>query len=577
MFSRYFQQELTQLRDLGEAFSRAHPAVAPMLSGAAADPDVERLLEGVAFLTALLREKIDDEFPEIVHDLIRLIWPHYLRPIPSATVIAFTPKPMVKQPMAIPRGVHVSSTPVEGTPCLFRTCFDVELHPLRLVEASFTEVAGRPPAIRLLLELRGMKPEDWQPGAVRLFLAGEYAAAADLYFHLSRRLRQVVVTPLEGGGACILPPACVRPVGFAPEEGLVPYPSNSFPGYRILQEYFILPEKFLFLDIAGWERWKDRGAGNRFEIVFELEGLPSPPPKIRKEHFVLSATPAVNIFPHDADPIRLDHHRAEYLVRPSGVNARHFQIYSLEEVVGLVQGTSRQRRYVPFEVFNPQPASDPAYHSAIRSSPVDAGFDTYLSVAYPPGSGMPVPETLSISLLCTNGTLPETLRVGDITLSTSSSPEFAEFRNIRPPTFNVLPPLGSNLLWRLLSHLSLNYMSLGKAENLRALLDLYLFPHTRDRSALTANRKRIEGIREVRLKAGNRLVSGMMMRGQTLELKLSQDHFAGQGDLFLFGCVLDYFLGVYASINSFTQFHVEEVLQGDRYQWPARLGDRFLI
>jgi type VI secretion system protein ImpG len=167
--------------------------------------------------------------------------------------------------------------------------------------------------------------------------------------------------------------------------------------------------------------------------------------------------------------------------------------------------------------------------------------------------------------------------VGDISLPTSSSPEFAEFENIRPPTINTLPPLGSNLLWRLLSHLSLNYVSLGKAENLRALLELYVFPESRDRTTVIANQKRIAGIQDIVVRASNRLVSGIMMRGQEIGLKLSQDHFASQGDLFVFGSVLDYYLGVSASMNTFTKLYVEEVLKGERYQWPARIGDRFLI
>jgi len=577
MLNRYFQEELVNLRDLGEAFSKAHPAVAPMLSGPTADPDVERLLEGVAFLTALLRQKLDDDFPEIVHDLIHLIWPHYLRPVPSTTIIAFTPKPTVKQPMVIPAGTQTASVRTEETTCLFKTCYDVELQPLELVDASFVEASGKPPAIRLVLELRGLKLADWQPERLRFFLAGTYGDAANLYLLLRRHLKQIVITPAERGSAVALAAENLKPVGFSPDEGLIPYPTHSFPGYRIVQEYLILPEKFFFLDLVGWEHWGNRGDGSRFEIRLELGPFSVPPPRIRKENFVLSATPAINVFPHEADPIRLDHQRAEYLVRPSGVDASHYQVYAVESVIGYVQGTAEERRYLPFEVFNPEPSTKPLYHTRVRRSPLGGNFDTYLSVAYPPDQGPPVSETLSIALLCTNGSLPETLRVGDICIPTSSSPEFAEFTNIRPPTTNVLPPLETNLLWRLLSHLSLNYVSLARADNLRALLKLYLFPETRDRTSLLANEKRIAGIEKVEAKGSNRLVSGIMMRGQEISLRLRQDHFASLGDLFLFGSMLDYFLGVYASMNTYTRLQAEEVQTGERYQWPARVGDRFLI
>jgi type VI secretion system protein ImpG len=322
MFNRYFQQEMSYLKDLAVDFSKAHPAVAPMLSGPTTDPDVERLLEGVGFLTALLRQKLDDEFPEIVHELIQLILPHYLRPIPSATVVAFNPKPALKQSMIIPAGIYVASVPVEGTTCLFKTCYDVEVHPLNLIEASFVEASGQPPAIKLLLELRGLKLSEWQPLTLRLFLAGDYGGAADLYFILREHLNQIVITPFDHARSLIVTPEYLKPVGFSSHESLIPYPTHAFPGYRIFQEYLTLPEKFLFLDLVGWERWQDRGDGSKFEISFEFEDLPFPPPRIKKENFLLSAAPAINIFPHETDPIRLDHRKTEYLVRPSGANAR---------------------------------------------------------------------------------------------------------------------------------------------------------------------------------------------------------------------------------------------------------------
>jgi type VI secretion system protein ImpG len=152
-----------------------------------------------------------------------------------------------------------------------------------------------------------------------------------------------------------------------------------------------------------------------------------------------------------------------------------------------------------------------------------------------------------------------------------------EFRNIRPPTASVLPPLGTNLLWRFLSHLSLNYLSLAKTENLKALLQLYIFTESRDRAAILANAKRVGGIEGIEARPSNRLVSGFLMRGQEIQARLRQENFAGPGDMYLFGCILDHFLGGYASINSFTQFVVQEVQKGDQYRWPARVGDRPLI
>ncbi|MCR4310531.1 MAG: type VI secretion system baseplate subunit TssF [Deltaproteobacteria bacterium] len=577
MFNRYFQQELAQLRDLGAEFSRAHPALAPMLSGTTADPDVERLLEGVAFLTGLLRQRLDDEFPEIVHGLMNLLWPHYLRPIPSTTMIAFSPKPTLKQSVTIPAGVHLASVPVGGTTCIYRTAFDVEMHPLALLDASFQQLSGKPPEIKLLFELSGLKLGAWKPESLRLYLAGEYSAATDLYLMLQRYLRGIVLSPVGKGASASFEPESLKPVGFSEQESLFPYPDRSFSGYRVLQEYFLAPEKFLFLDLTGLERWENRGEGNRFEIRFELGDLPFSPPRVRKENFALHTTPAVNLFSQDADPILLDHRQPAYLIRPSGGNPTHFQVHSVDHVAGFVQGTAEERPYAPFEAFNPDRIDTPGYHTLLRASPAGNGQDVYLEVAYPPQAGIPVTETLSIRLTCTNGSLADRLKTGDIRMPTSDSPEYAEFGNITQPTPGVVPSLGGKMLWRLVSHLGLNYLSLARKENLKAILDLYLLSEGRDRAVTLANRKRIDGIQEVESRSADRIVSGTPIRGQEFILSLRQDHFAGPGDLFLFGCVLDHFLGCYASINHFTRTTVREVMKGDVYRWPARIGNRPLI
>ena len=577
MFNHYFQRELSNLRALGADFSRMHPAVAPMLSGMSADPDAERLLEGVAFLTALLHQRLDDDFPEIIQELFQLIWPHYLRPLPAATIVSFSPKENISQIVRVPKGVQLASEPVDGTPCLFRTCYDVDVHPLLLEDAFLEENPGRPSAIRLVLSLQQLKADEWKPESLRLHLAGDSKQAADIYYLLCRYVHQIVLKPLGSGSACILPPDCLKSVGFGDDECLIPYPPQSFPGYRNLQEYFLLPEKFLFLDLIGWQQWHDRGEFDKFEIRFELKKAPFFAPRVRKENFVLAATPVLNLFPHNADPIRLDHQNSEYLIRPSGSNDRNYQVYSVERVTGFVQGTAQEKVYAPFEMFSPSPEADPTYHVHMRQSPVRQGLNSHLSIAYPSGSRSTLTETLSIQLQCTNGFLPEGLRIGDIRYPTSSTPEFVEFKNLRPPTSSITPQLGRNLHWKLLSHLCLNYRSLATVENLQALLALYNFEENRDRPVFLANQKRIAGIQAVHTEAADQLVGRVIMRGRKIRLDVRQDHYAGLGDLFLFGSILDAFLGSYGSLNTFMQLSIREVLKGEMLQWPARIGDHPLI
>jgi type VI secretion system protein ImpG len=574
MFNRYYQQELFNLKELAQEFSRVHPALAPMLSGKTSDPDVERLMEGVAFLTGMLRQKLDDEFPEIVHGLIQLIFPHYMRPIPATTVISFSPRPSLKETITIPEGAEIASIPVEGTSCIFRTCSSLDIHPLELAGAELIESPGSPVNIRLTLRLTGMALSRWNVKKLRFFLGGDYSEATNLYFLLNRYLRRIVIRPTEQESPFELTPDALLPGGFSALDALLPYPGQSFPGYRLLQEYFILPEKFLFVELTDLDKWHSRGDGSEFQINFELANVPVSIPRIKPQNFQLFVSPAINVFEHEADPIVVDHHQTEYRVRPTATTDGHYQIYSIDRVVGLVQGTVEHREYSPFAFFGQHEHDTPTYNVNWKNSLISQMSDVYLSLTYPSSAELVRSETLSMSLTCTNASLPENLQLGDICRPTENSPELMDFRNILPPTAPIQPPIGKNTLWHFLSHLSVNYLSLARADNIKEILRLYIFPEGRDRTKIAANTKRIDGILDIQVTPIDRLVSGFMMRGQEIRMKLSKDNFASPGDLFLFGSVMDYFIGVYSSMNCFTHFIAEESITGEIYTWPPRIGDR---
>lgn len=576
MIEKYYQRELSNLRDLASEFAKAHPALAPMLTGQSADPDAERLLEGSAFLSGLIYEKLDDDFPEIVHGLIQLIFPHYLRPIPSATLIRFTPKRSLREGIMVPKGTAVDSVESEGTRCTFTTSYDVPLFPLSITSVNFAAPGGGQGRLRIDLTLTGLDLGSFKTDSLRFHLAGVYAEASRRNWLLFTRLRSVRLIAADGK-VVQLGRQAVTPVGFGESESLIPFPARSFPGYRILQEYFLLPEKFLFFDVNGLDQWRNRGTGSGFSLEFEFADLPQDLPPMRAEHFQLFVTPALNLFPHQADPILLDHKRADYPIRASGENPRHYQIYAVNKVTGFVQGTVQEREYLPFELFNPQVEATPVYAVHHRLSPLDGKAELHLSVAYPGSNKEPSLETLSLDILCTNASLPETLRVGDVRMPTESSTELAEFANIRSPTAPVQPPLGKNLLWRLLSHLFLNYLSVATAENLRSVLKLYIFTETRDRATVLANAQRVEGIVGMDLRASDRFVQGYLLRGQDIRVQLDRQGFTGEGDMFLFGSVLDVFLGNYAAINAYTRLTVDDTLRKEQFSWPIRLGDRILL
>ncbi len=571
MDPKYYQEALYHLRELAAEFARAHPAMAPMLSGTSQDPDVERVLEGTAFMTGMLREKIDDDFPEIIQGLMQLVFPHYLQPIPAATLIAFTPKPNLTQCFTVAAGTAIDSVPVQGKACRFQTCGDVAIHPLRITDVRTEEKIGENPLLRIQFQLFGLELDQWQPGRLRLHFPGPIGEAADLYALLMRHTLNIRFVPAEGGRSAAVSPDCLRGGVFEDREVLLPHPGQSLPVYRLIQEFFILPEKFLFIDVSGWPAWTGRGTGSRFAVEFELDGTVSLPRHLKTEDIALFVTPAINLFSHEAVPVALDHRRTEYRIIPSGKTGRHYSVFSVEKVRGIVRGTTRKKTYHPFEHFQDDVADSGSYFLRRRTASANQPPEVLISFGYPETEEIQN-ETLSIELLCTNGEQPAALQAGDICKATSTSPERCTFGNIRYPTKTAYPPLDRNLLWRLLSHMSVNLLSVMDAGNLRTLLRLYVDGSMQDQGVVQANLKRVNAIAGVTCKPGDRVIRGGVIRGFEIAIRIHSGGFASPGDFFLFTAVLDRFFAEYAGFNSYTRLTVIDELSGETIQWPIRIG-----
>jgi type VI secretion system protein ImpG len=574
MFNNYYQQQLARLRTRAAEFARAHPAIAPLLAEASEDPDVERLLEGTAFLCGMLQQKIDDDFPEYIHNLTEIIFPHLLRPIPSASIVAFTPKDSLLETLPIPAGTMLSSIPVEGTRCEFRTSLDVRLLPLQVAEVGTRRISTAEESVFVKLRLSGISLAQWQEDALPFYIAGDFSQTSNMFMRLRRSTRRIVVrTP--SGGSIALGPEHLRTPGFDCASSICPMPNQSFRGYSLLIDYFVFPEKFLFLEITGLSSLKDKGDGDEFEIEFVLSAGRTPL-EVRKEYFTLFATPVVNLFSHDADPIQVNHQSEAFAVLPSGFNKSHFNVYTVDSVVGLLQGMVETKTYVPFNRYRFHDAVDTGVFQVHHVSKADGRHAVELSLAYRPDEQLRQ-EVLSIQLTCSNGHLAERLRVGDINVPTSSSPELATFRNIVAPTPFIDIAVGKNELWRLLAHVSQNLLSIDDAEAMREFLHLYTFDNQRSDHRAIANRKRVQAVEAFSTTPVDRIVRRILMRGIQIRMTAADRDFAGEGDLYLFGSVLDAFLSMYAAMNTFTQFELTNSQTGERFLWTPRLGEKPLL
>ncbi len=571
----YYHRELERLRQQAARFAKAHPSLAPLLSGPSADPDVERILEGVAFLTGSIRQRLDDELPDFAQALMQLIYPHYLRPLPAATIMVFPPKRILKDRLCIPAGTYIDSSEIDGVSCRFATCYDLEVVPLELLSAKGQEQRASRSSIELQFRLSGLSLSHWQPQSLRLYLAGDYPGACDLYLLLLEHLQGVTAVDAQGVERP-LPRAHARGVGFSPDEALLNYPSHSFPAYRLLQEYFILKEKFLFIDLVGLDGLQALTTG-QFSLRLHVDTRSLCLPSIDPNRFVLHAVPAVNLFEHEAEPVNLDQRRSEIEIRPRKSRKGQYAIHEVKRVLGYNRSTGEKQEYRPLGMFALAEANGPVYETRFHAREGDADETLRLNLSYPPEYSMPPQETLMVSLVCSNGSLASKLRPGDISHPTSQTSELVSFENILPPSAAVPSPADNGMLWRLLSHLSLNYLPLADTANFRSLLELYVFPGAGSRKTEMANRKRIEGVQNITVKPADCLIQGIPMRGQSIELSAGREHFSSLGDFYLFGAIADQLFSSFATINCYTQTTLVEANTGEQFQWPARLGSRPLI
>lgn len=576
MFSKYYQSELTYLRELGREFSTANPSLAGMFAERGADPDVERLLEGFAFLTARIRERIDDAVPEIVEALAELTLPHCLRTVPACSVVEFQPHATaLRERMTLAAGTELGAREVDGTSCIFRTARELDLLPLTLLDASLDHSREASPAIRVKLRCNESgRPAVFEPAGFRLFLHGGLSLASTLLVWFREHLTDVV---LHGSGDPVsLGKDCVRPTPFGSgAPALLPWPRYAPEGSRALQEYFSFPPAYLFFDVANLDR-AGEAAADEFQLEFRFQRPPKLPERIEKDVFRLHCTPVVNLFEASADPIERHPSQHEYLLRAGGYNPRHTEIFEVHRVQGLRSGRQGRRSYAPFFGFAHAslPKPEQAYFVVRRRrSPIDGGIDGYLALMTPRDVAPDLEhETLSIDLTCTNRTLPAELRVGDISVPTPQSPGMARFRNITPVSRPVPPPLGSELHWRLVGHLAMNLRSLGDPAALRSILALYNFHGDVDQQLGRANELRIEGIRDVRIEPARRLLDNVPVRGTQTTLELEESSYADIGDALLFASACEALLADRVTINSFNQMTVRLHPSGAEWTWPPRSG-----
>ena len=571
---RYYEEELNYLVESGREFARLHPDRAEHLALSDPryrDPHVERLIESFAFLTGRVRQRLDDDFPELTHALLGLVWPHYLQPIPSIALLQFTPAGL-QDHQTVERGLLVDSEATsDGVACRFRTAYDVDLYPFAIDDASFlVDDSGRP-LFRLRIRLtEGANPSNLDVARLRLFVAGEGATASELHRILRQEVESITVR-FGRDNQRLLEPSCLRAVGFDEAEEVVPYPKISFPGYRLFTENFVFPEKFRFVDLHDVGPIDLTTDGETFEIDLVLATRPPENLHPDNETFRLFVTPIINLFPREGEPIHVDHLKTRYRVLGDYTHPTAYEIVSVDEVAGIRRSDGRKRPRHPFFSFEfgrdtDEPENEDIYYHVTHSVGGDGGWHTHLSLISQEKDRLPEPETLSLGLTCTNGRLCQEVGPGSIRLAAERGVEAATFTNITVPAPPIYPPLGGGSEWRFISHKALNFLSVADAGALRKILELYNI------GSDPANSRRIDSISAADAQPVEALVDGTPIRGTEVTLTIDETHFDNRGDLLLFIEVVNEFLSLHASLNSYVRLVVQHEPSGEVYRCPMAHG-----
>jgi type VI secretion system protein ImpG len=606
---QHYSEELQHIREMGGEFAKAFPKIASRLGlegFECADPYVERLLEGFGFLAARVQMKIAAEFPRFTQHLAELVYPHYLAPTPAMAIVEMQPDmthPALADGVVIPRGTALFGRldAERSTRCEFRTAHALTLSPIELVEAHLFTHSGTLPGVAatlphgvkagLRLKLRALnklKISDLAIDHLPIHLRGGEGLAARLYELLLGSALGVALPD------AVLPASALRPLGFSDDEALLPVSGQSFPGYRLLQEYFAFAQRFMFIGIDGLRAHFQRCERDEIELVVLLSKLdPALEQLVDEANFALHCTPAINLFTRRTDRIPVTGEQFEHHVVVDRTRPRDFEVYQVESVTGHRSGGGGQIEFQPFYRARDLGVDEPGHafyqvrrekrllparqdERGARSS--YTGSETYLALVDTHDAPYPADlHQLGLSVLCTNRDLTLTMPRGqgetDFTLELEAPVSSA--RCIGGPSRPLPSYAEGPVAWRLLSHLSLNYASLVDAADgsgARAMRDLLgLYAPTGDSVAA----RQIDGLRSIRSTPVTRRLPScgpiVFGRGLAIEVLLDESGFEGAG-AFLFGAVLTRFFTQYVSMNSFTETIVSSVTRGELMRWAPGSG-----
>ena len=609
---KYFEREYNFLQTEGDEFSKKNPTLGSKLrlsEREKKDPFVERLFEGFAFLAGRIHERLDDEFPEIAGGVLEILFPHLLKPFPSCSILQAKIKTgALTEPAVIKRGSEiqtqsgkykvkykVQSGPGENSHItekeeaadfIFRTTQDLVLRPLSLEEVKVVDSAYGFSSLVLRLQMdRNVEYKSLKMERFRIFLHGAGSIKNNLHLFLNRYVTSVSVREFvnEKSPFSKIEKFKIGSPELSPglnengdELAVLPYSNRTFSGFRLLQEYFSYPDKFFFLDILGLDQFKSTGESSLIEIKIDFNKKLLQEKWPNKSNILINCVPITNLFSRSTEEVPVTQRLPEYYIIPDLYRRKSREIYAIDKVHGIGEDRSEQYIYIPTTSHDILDSSSPDYtykrfYSIFRRPLQSDMAETYIRLFGPSMELEKLPkETLSIEATLSNGFLPPAyLEVGAIREPLDFSPGI-DAENITVPSEVFECPDRRNYLWSLISHLSFSFNTLADTETFKSVLNLYNW----NKKQNNANKKRIDGIKKVNTPEIISMVMKQgLIRGIEFHIEIDPKEFEyGEGEINLFGMVLNAFLCQYVTLNSFIYLKISEIGTGKSYTWQPIMG-----
>ncbi len=546
----YFEAEMRLLSEAAQQFAKAYPEQAGQLNLQTLsdrDPYIERLLEGFAYLTGQIRQRIDDDLPDVSASLLAQLWPHILQPFPAATIMQINPRAgQLAQKYQLPKHTSIQSQAVgdEKTLCRFRTTVPLDIYPWRVMNVTAEEPTSGGTLLQIEIQAdAGVALETLALDSLQFYLHADPSIALELYWALAAQLRHVKIRApktIELGKQ-----ECVQGCHFSPDETLLPLSSRSFYGFHLLHDYFAFREKYLFIRVDNLQQIIFPKGLTQFIVELHTNHIFPSEAKINAQNFKLHCVPAINLYPTTSEPIRFTGERFDYPLIAESARTQSVVFHEVRDVTSVDLANGERERFELMHSFTQRANKKPFYQTQWRELGAELAAP-YLVF----GDVSTQPKDIVCDVLVSNGHYPRRYLRENMITQLMQTPTYLTATNITRPTSFLSPPKRRDYLWQLLSHLSLNYRSIGQASSLRELLHLLQWTDKQEQQ------KRIDAIREVEVKTIDKIERGALLRGMQIILTLHEEGFRSPADIYLLGCVLHEFFTQYASINFFVETRI---------------------